>query len=265
MSARPIITLLTDFGLSDHYVGAMKGVILGICPGAQLVDLSHEVTPYAIAEAAYTISQYWNCFPETTVHLVVVDPGVGSERRPIAVEAAGHRFVAPDNGVLSMVYDDSANAPVWEINATQYYRQPVSRTFHGRDIFSPIAAQLARGVSAEEVGRRIDDYVRLPINRPEQIAPNQWRGTVLKVDRFGNVITNFASKDLPQLRTGQFRMAIGTASISDLSDHYSGFTDSSPFVIRGSSGRLEISVREKSASLLLVCKPGDPVFLEILS
>ena len=145
-----VITLLTDFGSADHYAGAMKGVLLGICPDAQLVDISHEITPYAIAEAAFSLAQAWTCFPEGTVHLIVVDPGVGSSRRPILAEAAGHCFVAPDNGVLTMLYDAAPAHAVREITASRYFRQPVSRTFHGRDIFAPVAAPLANGLAAAE-------------------------------------------------------------------------------------------------------------------
>src|SRR5580698_5609718 len=140
---RPVITLLTDFGSADHYVGAMKGILLSICPDAQLVDISHEITPYAIAEAAFTLAQAWTCFPEGTVHLIVVDPGVGSARRPILAEAGGHYFVAPDNGVLTMLFASTAKHNAREITTARYFRKPVSQTFHGRDIFAPVAARLA--------------------------------------------------------------------------------------------------------------------------
>ena len=132
---RPIVTLLTDFGMADHYVAAMKGVMLGICPAAQLVDISHEIAPYATAEAAFTLEQAWHCFPKGTVHLVVVDPGVGSERRPLLVEAAGHRFVAPDNGVLTMPCAATPEHKVRALTASRYFRKPVSRTFHGAGHF----------------------------------------------------------------------------------------------------------------------------------
>src|SRR5579863_1874272 len=163
---RPVITLLTDFGSADHYAGAMKGVMLGICPDAQLVDISHEIAPYAITEAALTLSLAWTCFPEGTVHLVVVDPGVGSARRPIAVAAAGHYFVAPDNGVLTILYDAVGVREVREITASRYFRRPVSRTFHGRDIFAPVAAHLANGLAPAEFGDAIEDYVQLGFAKP---------------------------------------------------------------------------------------------------
>ncbi|HWF07817.1 MAG TPA: SAM-dependent chlorinase/fluorinase, partial [Bryobacteraceae bacterium] len=173
----PIITLLTDFGLTDHYVGVMKGVMLGICPQAQLVDISHEVTPYAITEGAYTLGQAWSYFPEGTVHLVVVDPGVGSARRPIILESSGHLFIGPDNGVFDFIYDAATDPIVREITATRYFRQPVSRTFHGRDVFSPVAARLAAGVGAAEFGPVIEDFVRLHFSKPVQSQPDTWTGT----------------------------------------------------------------------------------------
>src|SRR5215469_3727889 len=138
----PIITLLTDFGSSDHYVGAMKGAILSLCPDARLIDITHEIRPYDITGAAFTLSQAWSCFPKGTVHLIVVDPGVGGTRRALIAEAEGHLFVAPDNGILSLV---SPAIAAREITEDQFFRKPVSQTFHGRDIFAPVAAHLAMG------------------------------------------------------------------------------------------------------------------------
>src|SRR5271169_3934032 len=151
----PIVTLTTDFGLSDHYVGVMKGVILGICPRAQLVDISHQVTPFQTGEGAYVIAQAYRYFPKKTVHLVVVDPGVGSARRPILMEAAGQYFVAPDNGVLSMVFSHEKHK-VRLIANERYFRKPVSHTFHGRDIFAPVAAHVAAGARPASVGKLIE-------------------------------------------------------------------------------------------------------------
>ncbi|HWE53139.1 MAG TPA: SAM-dependent chlorinase/fluorinase, partial [Bryobacteraceae bacterium] len=173
---RPVITLLTDFGLSDHYVGAMKGVMLGICAHARFVDISHDVTPYAISEGAFTLDQARRCFPAKTVHLVVVDPGVGSSRRPILAEAAGHYYVAPDNGVLSMVLESDPKHRVREITADRWFRKPVSRTFHGRDIFAPVAAHLASGAAASEFGQPIEDYLRLKVAKPVHVLSKRWVG-----------------------------------------------------------------------------------------
>ncbi|MDE3196760.1 MAG: SAM-dependent chlorinase/fluorinase, partial [Acidobacteriota bacterium] len=167
---QPVITLLTDFGLSDHYVAAMKGVILSICPSARLVDITHEIRPYSILGGAFSLSQAWRYFPKGTVHLVVVDPGVGSSRLPLAAEADGHRFVAPDNGVLSMIGDFQA----FEIREARYFNRPVSQTFHGRDIFAPVAAHLAAGVGPSDFGPRVTDPIRLPALRPIEVRPGVW-------------------------------------------------------------------------------------------
>src|SRR5580693_4007821 len=194
----PLITLTTDFGVSDHYVGAMKGVILSICPRAQIVDICHDVTPFQIAEGAYVIAQAYDCFPKKTVHLVVVDPGVGTARRPILVEAAGQYFVGPDNGVLSMVYS-SGKHKVRLISNDLYFRQPVSATFHGRDIFAPVAAHVAAGIPPSRMGKPIDDYLRPEFAKPRRSGERTWSGSVLKIDRFGNVVTNFHVRDFPEL------------------------------------------------------------------
>src|SRR5580698_831658 len=196
MPAR-ILTLTTDFGVSDHYVGVMKGVILGICPDAQIVDISHQVSPYAIAEGAFLIAQAYPAFPRGTIHVVVVDPGVGSDRRPVLVEAAGQFFVTPDNGVLAMIFAREKHV-VREISNAQYFRIPVSQTFHGRDIFAPVAAHIAAGVGASSIGGTITDYVRPSFGKPRQAGPSTWTGEILHVDRFGNVVTNFHGDDFPE-------------------------------------------------------------------
>src|SRR5690349_13001778 len=186
---RPVITLTTDFGLTDHYVGAMKGVILSIAPGAQIVDITHEVGAYEIAEAAFVLAQSYRYFPKKTVHVAVIDPGVGSLRRPILLESEGQMFVAPDNGVLAMVYAEKPRVRV--ISNTRYFRQPVSRTFHGRDIFAPVAAHLARGLAPAKIGPRVADFLWSNFGSPQRTGKHTWTGLILKIDHFGNVITNF--------------------------------------------------------------------------
>ena len=245
---RPVITLLTDFGAADYYAGAMKGVICGICPAARLVDISHDIAPFAIAEAAFILSQTWPCFPRGTVHLIVVDPGVGSARRPVLAEAGGQRFVAPDNGVLTMVYDAVPGLRVREISASRYFRQPVSQTFHGRDIFAPVAAHLSAGLPPSRFGKRIDDYVRLAFST----------GTVLHIDRFGNVVTSFRSEVLAQ----PFQLRIGRHRISRLAPSYAEVEPGRLFVIAGSAGFLEVSLNQGSAASVLGIAAGDTVELE---
>jgi S-adenosylmethionine hydrolase len=249
--SRPILTLTTDFGLDDHYVGVMKGVILGICPDAQIVDISHGIRPFAIVEGAYTIAQAWRYFPAGTVHVVVVDPGVGTSRRPILVESGGQFFVGPDNGVLSMVYLREP-ATVRLIANERLFRHPVSSTFHGRDIFAPVAAHVAAGVAAGDVGERIDDYVR-----PDFLKT----GRILKIDHFGNIITNFHVDDFPDL--SGFQMAIGGVTIDRLARNYAECGDGELFVIVGSSGYYEISLAQGSAAAKLQCEPGAPIELRV--
>ncbi len=257
----PVITLLTDFGLSDHYVAAMKGVMLGICPEARLVDISHEVTPYAITEAAYTLAQAWPCFAPGTIHLIVVDPGVGSARRPIVVEAAGHYFVAPDNGVLSMLYEAVPAHSVREITASGFFRQPVSRTFHGRDIFAPTAAHLARGVDSSDFGQIIEEYQYSGFARPVAAASGMWTGTILKVDRFGNLITNFESAVWERLTGQNFEMRVGTRSVTRTAETYASMEGDDLFLIAGSAGYLEISQNQGSAAQSSGAGPGGGLVL----
>jgi len=261
--SRPVVTLLTDFGAADHYVGAMKGVMLGICPAAHLIDISHDIAQYAITEAAFTLAQAWTCFPEDTVHLVVVDPGVGGPRRPIVVEAAGHRFVAPDNGVLTMLYDAVPAHEVREITASRLFRQPVSQTFHGRDIFSPVAAHLAGGLALSEVGSTITDYVRLGFSRPMQIGEKTWSGAILKIDRFGNLITNLDSASWQCLSTRKFELRIGWHVVSRFAETYAAMPPGEMCVIAGSSGLLEISVNLAGAAQIVDAKPGAAIELHL--
>ena len=261
---RPVITLLTDFGSADHYAGAMKGVILGICGDAQLVDISHEITPYAIAEAAFSLSQAWTCFPEGTVHLIVVDPGVGSSRRPILAEAAGHHFVAPDNGVLTMLYDTVPGHEVREITASRYFRQPVSRTFHGRDIFAPVAAHLANGLGAAELGDPIGDYLRLGFAGPARTGERTWTGTILKVDHFGNLITNFDAEAWQRLVSGPFEMKVGARVVTRMASNYAEMDAGELCIIAGSAGFLEVSVKQGTAGETAQARSGDMLELRLL-
>jgi len=260
---RPVITLTTDFGLADHFAGTMKGVILGICPEAQIVDISHDVGPFGISEGGYLVAQAYPYFPRGTVHIVVVDPGVGTLRRPILVEAAGQRFVAPDNGVLSPVYAREKHK-VRCITSEKYFLKTVSQTFHGRDIFSPVGAHLARGIAPTKMGKPIADYMRLHSERPVRTARRGWTGAVLKIDRFGNLITNFPAEDFPDLETRPFELSVGLETVRRLARNYAEYGPGELFVIVGSSGYLEISSSQASAAKILGCGAGAPVELRIL-
>jgi S-adenosylmethionine hydrolase len=258
----PLITLTTDFGLSDHYVGAMKGVILSICPRARIVDISHGVGAYEIAEAAFTLAQAYRCFPFGAVHVVVVDPGVGTSRRPILAQAAGQYFIAPDNGVLSMIYAREKHK-VRAISSARYFRQPVSNTFHGRDIFAPVAAHLAGGTAPTRFGKLIADYLRLDFDKPARTGRRTWTGAILKVDRFGNIVTNFSLEDFPNLEKRGFEMAVGPQRVTLFARHYAERGPGEPFVIVGSAGYYEISVGQASAAKLFGCGTGAPLELTL--
>ncbi len=259
----PLITLLTDFGLRDHYVAAMKGVILGISPGARIVDISHQVAPYSIAEAAYTLSQAWRCFPKGTTHIAVVDPGVGSSRRAIAVDAEGHRFITPDNGLPSLILDSVRGYKVREITASRYFRQPVSNTFHGRDIFAPVAAHLANGLVFSKLGEALSDPVIGTFAKPIPNGVNKWLGTILHIDSFGNIITNFSESEFVRMEHKPFKLGIHKGVIKHFSRSYASSVPGQLFALWGSSGYLEVSINQSNAAFALGAVTGSAVSLRI--
>lgn len=240
----------------------MKGVILGIQPAAQIIDISHGVQPYEIGDGAFTIAQAYRYFPKKTIHVVVVDPGVGSARRPLLVEVAGQYFVAPDNGVLSMVFARE-QPKVRHITSDRYFLQPVSRTFHGRDVFSPVAAHLAAGVTAAQFGKRIDDYIQASFHQPTQTGKHTWTGTILKADHFGNLFTNFHIDQVPSIRTDAFSLSVGLQAITRLALTFSDCDPGELFVVVGSSGYLEVAASQASAAKTLGIGAGSPVELTI--
>jgi S-adenosylmethionine hydrolase len=241
--AVPVITLTTDFGLSDHYVGVMKGVILGIHAEARIVDVCHQVEPYDILGGAMTLAAAYAYFPAESVHLVVVDPGVGTKRRPILARAGSWWFVAPDNGVLELVYQQHP-AKVWALEAQRFALQPVSNTFHGRDVFAPAAALVSKNTTPEQLGYPIDDFERLDVPHPRRRGNGVCEGAVLKVDRFGNLVTNLQLADLPT----NFLIRVGDTRISTLRASYGAAAPGEVFAIVGSSGFLEISRNQASAA-----------------
>lgn len=263
MARIPIITLTTDFGTNDHFVGAMKGVILEIAPEAQIIDISHAVQAFDILDGALTISQAYSYFPSGTVHMVIVDPGVGTARRPIILTSDRHMFVAPDNGVLSLVYGREERLSVRHVTAAHYFLQPLSNTFHARDVFSPVAANLAKGVPADRFGEEITDYVRFGAPRPKPVDERTLRGVVLKVDRFGNLVTNITPKDAPQLfgaTPAAFKIAVGTkAQATRICTNYAEGAPGEVFGILGSMGFLEVAANRGSASQLMGAGKGSEV------
>lgn len=241
----------------------MKGVILNIAPRARIVDITHSVQPFEITEGAFVITQAYRYFPKKTIHVIVVDPGVGSERRPILAEMAGQYFVAPDNGVLSMIYAREEKKKVRHITNDKYFLHPVSKTFHGRDVFSPVAAHLASGVPAARFGKAIEDYVKLAIDKPVRTGKRVWTGRILKVDRFGNLITNLRYEEFPELLMRPFELNAGLRQISRLAASFSECPPGEPFVVTGSSGYLEVAVNQGSAAKLLGVAAGSPVELTL--
>jgi S-adenosylmethionine hydrolase len=259
---RPIITLTTDFGANDHFVGTMKGVILDIVPEAAIVDICHSVQAFDVLDAALTISQAYSYYPSGTVHLVVVDPGVGTARRPIVASSDKYHFVAPDNGVLSLVYAREDRMHVRHITSDHYFLQPVSNTFHGRDIFSPVAAYLAKQVDTLKFGDEVEDYVRFAAPRPKVVEENRMRAVVLKVDRFGNLMTNITAQDAPTLfaaEPGPFKIVMGSREITEIRTAYAEGTPGEIFGIVGSSGFLEIAANRAAAAQLTGAGKGTEV------
>jgi len=260
--ARPIITLTTDYGTNDHLVGALKGVILKINPDVNIVDITHNVTPYDLLDGALAIGSSYSYFPPRTIHVVVVDPGVGTDRRPLLVSAETQYFVAPDNGVLSLVYEREESILVRHANVEHYYLQPLSKTFHGRDIFAPVAAWLSKGSQAAAMGDEITDYKKFSMPRPKA-ADGVMKGVVLRVDSFGNLVSNFRPEDLPAsaLENGTVHFQVGSQTISRLVDTFANGNPGEPFAYIGSNGFVEFGVNRGNASKTIGAGRGVTVTL----
>ena len=250
-----IITLTTDFGTQDAYVATMKGVILGINPEATIVDICHSIEPQNIAQAAFVIATAYNYFPADTIHVIIVDPGVGSQRRAIALKTQGAFFVAPDNDVLSYVIDASPEQPqAVALTNPKFWRHPVSSTFHGRDIFAPVAAHLSLGVPLEEFGEAITSLSAFPVPHPQVGANGELIGHILHIDRFGNLITDVNKEDLPW---DTFSLEIADRQIEGLSTSYA--EGDKLLALLGSSGHVEIALKNGSAAGLFDARIGDEV------
>jgi len=261
---RPVITLLTDFGLHDHFVGVMKGVVLAICPEAAVVDITHDLSPMAVGEAAFLLGCAYPYFPSGTVHLAVVDPGVGSHRRPLAARCGEHLFVGPDNGILTYPL---ADAPAWHAVAITNPRcrlNDVSATFHGRDVFAPAAAHLAAGMKLEELGPAVDDPVRLDLPAPRETSRGL-EAHVLHVDRFGNLVTDLKRDLLQQWLGGEEAEGViieaGQGSLRGIKSCYEEVPEGRPLALIGSAGRLEIAINRGRASDRLALTKGDSILL----
>ena len=259
----PFITLTTDFGLTDHYVGVMKGVIATITPEARVVDLCHELPAYGVGQAAFTIAQSYRYFPAGTVHVVVVDPGVGTARKALLAEAGGHRFVAPDNGVLSQVFE-MEEYRAWSVDAARFALKPTSRTFQARDLFAPVAAHAAAGRASGDFGKLLEQPVRMSPTKPRRIAAGRWQGRVLAIDRFGNIVTSFAG-DLIREADEDFRLRVGKIEAAAWAATYEEAPKGEVFAIAGSSGYVELSLREDSAAAKAQVRVGDPAEFSIMA
>jgi S-adenosylmethionine hydrolase len=256
--ARPVIALLTDFGTRDHYAGTMKGVALGICPDATLVDISHDLPAHDVLAGALELAAAYAFFPAGTIFLVVVDPGVGSARRGIAAEAGDYTFVAPDNGVLTAVFDEHPPKRVVELTERRYARPTVSRTFEGRDRFAPAAAWLAKGIDLAALGRPAGAIHRLDIPQPRADA-DRIEGQVLRVDRFGNLITNIDRKTFEKLAGGTLDIHAGTHQVSKVVSTYADASPGEVCALFGSTDHLEIAANGASAAASLDLGRGAPV------
>lgn len=255
----PIITLLTDFGTKDHYVASMKGVILSINPRCTLIDITHEVGPQDIREGAILLASAFSYFPRGTIHIAVVDPGVGGERKPILIETRNYLFVGPDNGIFTLAGKRDRVKRVISLTNQKYFLPDISTTFHGRDIFAPVAGHLSLGINPRSFGKRLDHWVKLDLKGPE-VKGERLFGEILLIDRFGNLISNIERERFFSFVKGRsFLIRVGNKAIQDLKRGYYEGKKNEPMALFGSGGLLEISVREGSAQKMLKLKKGDPI------
>ncbi len=260
--ANPIITLTTDFGLHDAFVGIMKGVMLQIHSKVKIIDICHNISPHNILEASYIIGSAYSYFPKKTIHVIVIDPGVGSERKPIIALTDDYYFVAPDNGVLSYVYHQECNTRVFHITEKKYFRSSISTTFHGRDLFAPVGAWLATGVPPEEFGQEIINYKKFDVPQPVFLQANFYEFKIIHIDHFGNLITSiqkeFFQKNLSNGPGRGFLLEISDRKIRQLSPHFASLQKGAEIgAIIGSSGHIEIFSYQNRADQLLGVHAGD--------
>lgn len=262
--SRPVLALLTDFGLRDHYVGSMKAAALSVCPDLTLVDITHDITPHDVLGGALQLAASFRYFPAGTVFVVVVDPGVGSTRRGLAADVGDYRFVAPDNGVLTAVFQDMPARRIVELTERRYFRPTVSRTFEGRDRFAPAAAWLLRGVELNALGRPIHDPVLLDLPRPG-ILSETILGRIVHVDQFGNLITNIDRRTFEKFTARHpFTIAVtddkgGEIPVGRLAATYAEIPGDEICALFGSSDHLELAVRSARASARIGVGPGAAV------
>lgn len=249
-----VVTLLSDFGTRDGFAAAMKGVLLSIAPQSRVVDAAHDLAPGDVAAAAWVLSQYWSLYPAGSVHLAVIDPGVGSARRALALRADDRFVVAPDNGLVTRVLAAATDWRCVEVREPRFQCPAVSHTFHGRDVFAPVAAHLANGVSLEELGPRLVDPVRLPLASPVR-SEREIRGSIAHIDRFGNLISDIPAEWIDE----RWDFAIGEWEAGAPRESYSAVETGDLVVVIGSEGTVEIAARDASAAKKTGAARGDPV------
>jgi hypothetical protein len=264
MPNSPIITLTTDFGYRDPLAAIMKGVILGINPEANIVDLTHGIGKYNVREAAMVLGMSYREFPQGTIHVVVADPGVGSQRRPILVATESYLFIGPDNGVFSYVYDESERVGVYHILAEHYFGRGRSTTFHGRDIFAPVAAWASKGIEVTKFGEEIKDFARLRLPVPTAPSATTFEGEVVYIDTFGNAITNIVKKDLEALAASGKEATVRIVTKGKdvkLKEYYSQAEDKELYAVINSMDHLELFVYRGSAAKDFGIRLGDSIGL----
>ncbi|MBX7169530.1 MAG: SAM-dependent chlorinase/fluorinase [Pyrinomonadaceae bacterium] len=254
-----IIALLTDFGTQDYFVGALKGVILSINEAAKIIDITHEIEPQNIKSASFILASVYQTFPPQTIFVSVVDPGVGSARRAILVETDKYSFIAPDNGLLSFIFQTQQKFRVFELTNSQYFLPNVSQTFHGRDIFAPVAAWCSKGIDSQEFGKEVTDFVIFDDTRPKIIEENLLEAEIVHIDHFGNIVTNLKKEDVK----GDFALEINGIEIAKNLSFYAEAEIGEVFTIWGSAGYLEIVANQNSASELLKTKTGEKIRLKM--
>jgi S-adenosyl-L-methionine hydrolase (adenosine-forming) len=260
----PIITLLTDFGTKDHYAASIKGVILGINPRCRLVDISHQVTPHDIREGAFLLANAYSCFPRGTIHLAVVDPGVGSPRKPVLIVTQNYCFLGPDNGLFSLALQREKVEQIIELTRPRFFRSVVSTTFHGRDLFAPVAGHLSLGVKPRSFGPKLDSCTTLDIGKPS-VKWKKLMGQLIHIDAFGNLISNITEEQFARFTGGRpFLIQVGKETIGSLKKAYWEGEEGELMALIGSGGLLEISVRESSAQRRLRTEQGDPISIGVI-
>ena len=269
MPARPVIALLTDFGDADHYVGAMKGAILNVCPDGVVVDLVHSLEPHDIEGGAWCLAASFRTFPPGSVFVAVIDPEVGSSRRGVAIEAAGYFFVGPDNGLFTYVLHETGDYKMHVVTNRSLMRPHVSATFHGRDVFGPVAAYLAKGTPLWQVGPVAEDPVLFPVHSMRHKGPGEWEATIVHVDRFGNLTTSLYERDLTAMLAEAGNdptevIVVVEGAVLPLVQTYADVAEGEACALVGSTGRVEVAVHRGSAARVLGAGKGSPVRIRLV-